>query len=229
LTPTFSTPCRPAACSRSGTSARTRCLRCWGSAAPPPRSREATSRRRCSSRPQPPACASCSRPSRGSRRAGSTAAGPRAATSARLRRVDGVSVWQEYFLLLEDDAVRGAYVLKRQDAVVGREARPRRVGSFYWPLSEGTIDPTYALVAPRLLQAALEDEPLLFLVGMVGRDRPIARLVRALGWRLTSVPFYFKPLRPGRFFRELRYVRRRAGARWVRGIDAPRCGTHATG
>ena len=140
---------------------------------------------------------------------------PESAVPDWLRRVDGVPVWQEYFLLLEDDAVRGAYVLKRQDAVVGREARPRRVGSFYWPLSEGTIDPTYALVAPRLLQAALEDEPLLFLVGMVGRDRPIARLVRALGWRLTSVPFYFKPLRPGRFFRELRYVRRRAGARWV--------------
>ncbi len=135
-----------------------------------------------------------------------------------LPQADGVPVWQEYFLLLEDDAVRGAYVLKRQDAVVGREtggAASRRVGSFYWPLSEGTIDPTYALVAPRLLQAALQDEPLLFLVGMVGRDRPIARLVRALGWRLTSVPFYFKPVRPARFFRELRYARRRAGARWA--------------
>jgi len=135
-----------------------------------------------------------------------------------LPQADGVPVWQEYFLLLEDDAVRGAYVLKRQDAVVGRGtggAASRRVGSFYWPLSEGTIDPTYALVAPRLLQAALQDEPLLFLVGMVGRDRPIARLVRALGWRLTSVPFYFKPVRPARFFRELRYVRRRAGVRWA--------------
>ena len=128
-----------------------------------------------------------------------------------LPRVDGVPVWQEYFLLLEAGAVRGAYVLKRQDAVVG--SGPRRVGSSYWPLSEGTIDPAYALVAPRLLQAALEEEPLLFLVGMVDRDRPIARLVRALGWRLTPVPFYFKPLRPARFLRELRYLRRRAGAR----------------
>ena len=130
---------------------------------------------------------------------------------------DGVPVWQEYFVLLEHGAVHGAYVLKRQAAVVGREegGRTRRVGSFYWPLSEGTIAPTYALVAPRLLQAALQDEPLLFLVGMVGRDRPIARLVRALGWRLTAVPFYFRPLRPARFLRELRYVRGRAGARWA--------------
>ena len=130
-----------------------------------------------------------------------------------LPRADGVPVWQEYFLLLEDGAVRGAYVLKRQDAAVGRGSR--RVGSFYWPLSEGAIDPAYALVAPRLLQAALEEEPLLFLVGMVDRDRPIARLVRALGWRLTSVPFYFKPVRPARFLRELCYVRRHTGPRLV--------------
>jgi hypothetical protein len=148
-------------------------------------------------------------------RAGAPWRFPESAAPDWLPQADGVPVWQEYFLLLEDDAVRGAYVLKRQDAVVGLGPASRRVGSFYWPLSEGTIDPTYALVAPRLLQAALQDEPLLFLVGMVGRDRPIARLVRALGWRLSSVPFYFKPVRPGRFLRELRYVRRRAGVRFA--------------
>jgi hypothetical protein len=124
--------------------------------------------------------------------------------------VTGVPVWQEYFLLLDAAAVRGAYVLKRQDALVA--GRPRRVGSFYWPLSEGVIDPAYALVGPRLLRAALEEEPLLFLVGMVHRDRPVPRLVRALGWPLTEVPFYFKPLRPARFLSELRYLRGRRGA-----------------
>src|SRR2546429_7533999 len=97
------------------------------------------------------------------------------------------------------------------DAAVG--GGRRGVGTFCGPLPEATLDPAYALVAPRLLQAALEEEPLLFLVGMVDRDRPIARLVRALGWRLTPIPFYFKPLRPARFLRELRYLRRRAGAR----------------
>jgi hypothetical protein len=148
-------------------------------------------------------------------RAGAPWRFPETAVPDWLPHAAGVPVWQEYFLLLEGDAVRGAYVLKRQDAVVGRRAPPRRVGSFYWPLSEGTIDPAYALVAPRLLQAALEHEPLLFLVGMVGRDRPIARLVRALGWRLSSVPFYFKPLRPGRFLRELRYGRHRPGVRFA--------------
>src|SRR2546430_4782884 len=61
-----------------------------------------------------------------------------------LPQADGVPVWQEYFLLLEDDAVRGAYVLKRQDAVVGRAAPPRRVGSLYLPPLEGTIDAAHA-------------------------------------------------------------------------------------
>jgi len=134
---------------------------------------------------------------------------PEATVPDWLPRMEGVPVWQEFFLLLEDGAVRGAYVLKRQDAAVAGQRR--RIGSFYWQLSEGAIDARYALVAPRLLKTALETEPLLFLIGMVGRDRPIARLVRALQWRLSVVPFYFKPLRPARFLAELRYGRRRAG------------------
>ena len=142
-------------------------------------------------------------------RAGAPWRFPEATVPDWLPRTAGIPVWQEFFLLLEDGAVRGAYVLKRQDAAVAGESR--RIGSFYWPLSEGTIDSSYALVAPRLLQTALATEPLLFLVGMVGRDRPIARLVRALGWHLSVVPFYFKPLHPARVLAELRYLRRRAG------------------
>src|SRR5206468_6075236 len=88
----------------------------------------------------------------------------------------GAPVWQEYLLLLEDETVRGACALKRQEAAVRGERR--RVGSFYWPLSEGAIAARYALVAMRLLRAALEVEPLLFLVGMGGADTPMARLIR---------------------------------------------------
>ncbi len=142
-------------------------------------------------------------------RAGAPWRFPEAPVPDWLPHIDGVPAWQEFYVLLEADAVRGAYVVKRQDAVVG--GTPRRIGSFYWPLSEGTIDARFAPVAPRLLKSALATEPLLFLVGMVGRDRPIARLVRALGWPLSIVPFYFKPLHPARFLAELRYVRRRAG------------------
>ena len=140
-------------------------------------------------------------------RAGARWRFPETAVPDWLPRVAGVPVWQDYFLLLEDDTVRGAFVLKRQEAaLVGGY---RRVGSFYWPLSEGVVDSTYAAVAPRLLQAALEEEPLLF--GIVARDKAIAKLDQALGWRLVTLPFYFKVLRPTRFLRELRVLRRHAG------------------
>jgi hypothetical protein len=122
-----------------------------------------------------------------------------------LPRSNGAPTWQEYFLLLEDGTVRGANALKRQDAAVAGERR--RVGTFYWPVSEGAIDPGYALVATRLLRAAVAQEPLLFLAGIGGPETPVARLIRAFGWVITPVPLYFKALRPARFLRGVRYRR----------------------
>lgn len=135
-----------------------------------------------------------------------------------LPRTDAAPLWQEYFVLAKDHAVHGAYALKRQEAAL-RGVR-RRVGSFYWPLSEGTVNGAYALVAPRLLRAALALEPLLFLIGMGGTDTTTARLVRALGWRLVPVPFYFKVLHPVSFLRRLRYLRRRAAVARVLDLAA---------
>ncbi|HEY3279521.1 MAG TPA: hypothetical protein VGJ83_03340 [Gemmatimonadales bacterium] len=124
-----------------------------------------------------------------------------------LPHAGGAPVWQEYFLLLEDGIVRGANALKRQDAAVG--GAHARVATFYWPISEGAINPAYALVATRLLRAAVAQEPLLFLVGIGGPETPVARLIRAFGWRIAQVPLYFKPLRPARFLRGVRYMRHR--------------------
>jgi hypothetical protein len=122
-----------------------------------------------------------------------------------LPRADGAPAWQEYFLLVEDGTVRGANALKRQDAAVAGDQR--RVGTFYWPVSEGAIDPAYSLVATRLLRAAVAQEPLLFLAGIGGPETPVARLISAAGWAITPVPLYFKPLRPARFLRGVRYRR----------------------
>ena len=123
-----------------------------------------------------------------------------------LPKTDGASVYQEFFLLLEGDDVRGAYVLKHQDATLGGETH--RIGSFYLPLSEAIINPAYALVAPQLVRDAARREPLLYGLGMGGRDTPMARLLRAMRWPMQVVPFYFKVLNGSRFLREIRYVRR---------------------
>ncbi len=122
-----------------------------------------------------------------------------------LPRSDRNPVFQEYFLLTHRDQVRGAYVLKHHQAWLHREQV--QVGSMYWPLSEGTVNRAYALVGRELVHDALRREPLLYCVGLEGTDTAIARLLRALGWRLAVVPFRFKVLNGTRFLRELRYLR----------------------
>ena len=130
-----------------------------------------------------------------------------------LPRTDHSPVFQEYFLLTRGDDVRGAYILKHHDASLGGEVV--RVGSMYWLVSEGTIDRSYALVGRELIHDALRRQSLLFGVGLEGTETPLARLLRALGWRLAVVPFHFKVVNGSRFLREIRYLRSTRLRRWV--------------
>jgi hypothetical protein len=122
-----------------------------------------------------------------------------------LRRVPGSEVFQELFVLLEGEAVRGGYVLKRQRVALRGEVW--RVGNLYMPLSEGTVNQTYSLVGARLFSDAGRRESLLFALGLGGDDARVTGLVRALGWELHPVPFYFKVLDGSRFLKQIRYLR----------------------
>src|SRR3989442_15237719 len=135
-----------------------------------------------------------------------------------LPNVDGARVYQEFFLLLEGEDVRGAYALKHQEVSLCGEIQ--RVGSFYLPLSEGVINPAYGLVASRRLQDAMRRVPLLYSAGMGGRGTQVARLVRAMGWPMQVVPFYFKVRHGSRFLREVRYLRRGRGGGAPPGLAA---------
>lgn len=117
----------------------------------------------------------------------------------------GSDVFQKLILLLEDETVRGAYVIKHQS--VSLRGKIHRAGNLYMPLSEGTIDRAYSLVGARIFSDAVRREPLLFALGLGGGSAQITGLVRALGWQLRPVPFFFKVIHPYRFLRELRYLR----------------------
>ena len=117
----------------------------------------------------------------------------------------GSEVFQELFLLLEGEAVRGAYALKHQ--AVSLRGEIRRVGNLYMPLSEGTINRAYSLVGARLFSDAVQRESLLFALGLGGGSAQITGLVRALGWQLYRVPFFFKVVHARRFLRQIRYLR----------------------
>jgi hypothetical protein len=114
-------------------------------------------------------------------------------------------VFQELLLLVEGEEVRGAYVLKHQSVSLRGEIR--QVGNVYMPLSEGIVDRAYSLVGARLFSDAARRESLLFALGLGGANAQATGLVRALGWELYSVPFFFKVLHGSRFLRHIRHLR----------------------
>jgi hypothetical protein len=131
-----------------------------------------------------------------------------------LPRVEGAKTWREYYLAIEDEEhVRGAYALKPQQWLVG--------GALQWvcdwqgPFSEGAINPKYATLGLRFIRDMLKRYPLLFSAGHGGLHEPMVQLLRSLGWKLHSMPFCIKVLRPHRFLRRNGYLRRSALQRLV--------------
>jgi hypothetical protein len=116
------------------------------------------------------------------------------------------SVWNEFFVALEGSTVRGTYALK-QESIWLREKGLRRIACYHHPLSEGIINRSYASVGVLLARDALARQPFLYALGMGGYDRPIAKMLRALGFSMTLIPFYFRVVHPWKFFREMQALR----------------------
>jgi hypothetical protein len=113
---------------------------------------------------------------------------------------------QSYYLALDDDGeVRGGYGLKFQEFQIARQIVP--VADLRIPISEGRVDKAYTQVGVHLLLDALRRQPLLYGLGMGGFAEPVARLLAAAGWKICSVPFFFRVVHPVRFFRNLTYLR----------------------
>ena len=98
--------------------------------------------------------------------------------------------WEEGFVATEAGTVRGCFFLRHQDFIVRGVAR--RIAQYRLPISEGIINRRYVGLGARLISHAVLVQPLLFALGMGGLDNPLPRLLRALGWRLREVPFFFR-------------------------------------
>jgi len=129
----------------------------------------------------------------------------------------GRKVFAEYFLAADDQAaVRGAYILKRQDFWLG--GRTVSIADFTLPVSEGVVNRAYAPVGMRLLLDAQERQPLLYALGIGSYEEPLTRLLLAAGWQVMNVPFFFHVVRPRAFLRNIVYLRRSAARRLL--LDA---------
>ena len=119
-------------------------------------------------------------------------------------------VCNEFYVAVDDAAVRGAYALK-QEAMYVRGKGVQRIACYHHPLSEGIVDRAFTSVGMLLARDALVRQPLLYALGMGGTDRPIARMLKALGFTLTPIPFYFRVVHPAKFLRQMHALREK---RW---------------
>jgi hypothetical protein len=136
-----------------------------------------------------------------------------------LPHADGASLYQEYFVALENGTVRGGYALKRQNFFFA-DGVTRNVAYYHHPLSEGIVNKSYAAVGSMLLKDAMSRSPLLYCLGMGGYDRPLPKMLIRLGWAHFAVPFYFNVVRPNRFFREIQALRKSPFRRLILNLAA---------
>ena len=119
---------------------------------------------------------------------------------------DRRDTYNEYFLAVEDSVVRGAYALKHQPFCFP-DGTTRSLGYYHHVVSEGLFLKKYVNVATLLLKDAFRRSPLLYALGMGGYDKALPRMLKALGWSHFPVPFYFRVVHPGSFFRNMQSIR----------------------
>jgi hypothetical protein len=110
-----------------------------------------------------------------------------------------------YHLAVDGEFVRGGFVLSEYASwLAGREITAVNCIA---PLSEGIVDPNHAFVAMQIVKTIQQRSPYAFSVGMGGEENPYPRLLKAAGWSIQPVPFFFWALRANRVLRELQMLR----------------------
>ena len=127
-------------------------------------------------------------------------------------------IYQEFFLALEGDQVRGAFILKFQDFFL--HGQMRTVAYYHLPISEGIVNKAYSNVGVHMLRSALRAQPLLYCLGMGGLDRPLPQMLKAMGWSLCEVPFAFRVNHPSIFLREIGPLRQNKALRFLGNLAA---------
>ncbi|HTD43086.1 MAG TPA: hypothetical protein VK687_02855 [Bryobacteraceae bacterium] len=115
---------------------------------------------------------------------------------------------EERFLMVQEGLVHGGFILRHQDFWMGGTVAS--IAHFRLPLSEGIVNRKFAGVGMQIVRHAIFMQPLLFALGMGGRQRALPRLLDGMNWKLWDVPFYFFVNRPLRFLRGIRVLRSHA-------------------
>lgn len=121
----------------------------------------------------------------------------------------------EAWLAVDDGEVRGGMIILMHAGYLndGSGGRTEIVANFQSPLSEGIIDPKYTMISIQMIRSALKRFPHSYVVGMGHADRPVARLLKAAGWTVRPVPFFFRILKSRRALTQLKPLQRKAPLR----------------
>ena len=106
-------------------------------------------------------------------------------------------IFQEFYLALENNIVRGGYILKHQEFLINKKIIS--IADLQFPLSEGIINSKYSLVGVQLTIDALKRSPKLFAMGMGGFSEKLPKLLSKLNWEICEIPFHFMILNPYNF------------------------------
>lgn len=128
-----------------------------------------------------------------------------------LPKIASRKIYQEYYLAVDEQFVRGGFILKYQEFCLGGEIQP--LVYYHLPVSEGIVNSKYAAIGVHMLRTALKMQPTLFALGMGGFDRPLPTMLKAMKWKLCAVPFHYRVNHPGRFLREITALRTSAARR----------------
>ena len=139
---------------------------------------------------------------------------PECSLSDWLPKIEQRRLYQENFIVLEDGVVRGGYRVKRQDFSFRGCILP--LDCFHWPMSEAVINKAYSWVFMLMLRHIQKTQPFLYSLGMGGNaESLIPRSLQSAGWKVRTLPFFFKVNRPTRFLREIQAIRKTALRRWL--------------
>ncbi len=125
---------------------------------------------------------------------------------------------QEYFVAANEAYVRGGYILKHQEFRL--HGSMKLIYNMQSPISEGVVDPAYALVGAMIARDVMRKAPLNYTLGMGGFSEPITRFLKGMRWKLVSVPFYFRVINCNAFLRRNAFLRKSPAMRILLDLGA---------
>ena len=126
---------------------------------------------------------------------------------------------ERLFVVAQGDEIRAGCFLREQPFRAGGEVTS--IGWTKYPVAESLVDRAHAGVPGSLLFGLLRAQPRLMALGMGGHDSAYAKLLGALRFTGSSIPFYVRVHNASRVLRELPHLQRTPARRAAAAVLGP--------